>query len=157
MKFHIWFALKFSDVACRKSGTSSCRTSHGPRHPSNTWLQVEFIKEAASRSRKSCRWSSRESCCRHCYHSISKRKSFRNYLLIFCQWIWTSRFRKFLKGKNSKKDPPSIMRANEEGKLWISKEQRKFWYKHRRCILEIQNCRFCKNHIFIYWVIVTFT
>jgi len=25
------------------------------------------------------------------------------------------------KGKNSKKDPPSIMRANEEGKLWISK------------------------------------
>ena len=35
-------------------------------------------------------------------------------------------FRKILKGKNSKKDPPSIMRANEEGKLWISKEQRKF-------------------------------
>lgn len=25
------------------------------------------------------------------------------------------------KGKTSKKDPPSIMRANEEGKLWISK------------------------------------
>lgn len=72
--------LKITDVACRKSCPSSCRTSHGPRHPTNTWLQVEFIKEAASRSRKSCRWSSRESCSRHCYNSISKRKGFRNYL-----------------------------------------------------------------------------
>ena len=122
--FRHWINYKTA-IACRKSGPSGCRTSHCPRFPANTWLQVEFIEKAATRSRKSCRWSSRESCCCRCYHDITKRKHFQKVVIVIIatNWLIVNIIWIFSKGK--KKESPSIIRANDEGKLWISKEHSK--------------------------------